>query len=262
MLHEVSRREQVDMALLRRINDDDDRFAREELAERCLPLVKSLARKYSGRGEDMEDLVQAGTIGLVKAIDRYDPDAGHRFVSFAVPNITGEIRRHFRDHTWAVHVPRSMQELDARIQAATRTVIGDTGREPTDDDLAQELGATVTDIREARSAGRSYRALSMDAPAGEARNLADTHGTTDPGYARVDAAATVEDAMTALDDRERRILRMRFTDELLQREIAEEIGVSQMQISRIIKGAVDRMAAHVGAAEDGGTGDDPAPLAA
>lgn len=256
MLQEVSRREQTDLVLLRRYRENDDVRAREELAQRCMPLVKSLARKYAGRGEDLEDLVQAGTVGLVKAIDRYDMDAGYRFVSFAVPNISGEIRRHFRDNTWAVHVPRSMQELDAKIQATTRAAVADTGHEPTDDDLAEQLGATVTDIREARRAGTSYRALSMDAPAGEARNLADTHGRTDPGYARVEAAATVQDAMSALDDRERAVLRMRFDEELLQREIAEHIGVSQMQVSRIIRAAVDRMSDHVG------VGDDPARLAA
>ena len=256
MLQEVSRREQIDLVLLRRYRENDDLRAREELAQRCMPLVKSLARKYAGRGEDIEDLVQAGTIGLVKAIDRYDLDAGHRVVSYAVPTITGEIRRHFRDHTWAVHVPRSMQELDAKIQATTRTVMADTGREPTDDDLAEELGATVHDIRDARSAGKAYRALSMDAPAGEARELADTHGSIDPGFARVEAAVTVQDAMGALNDRERDVLRMRFDEELLQREIAEQIGVSQMQVSRIIRAAVDRMADHVV------VGDEPAPLAA
>ncbi len=256
MLQEVSRREQIDMVLLRRYRENDDVRAREELAERCMPLVKSLARKYAGRGEEIEDLIQAGTVGLVKAIDRYDTEAGHRFISFAVPNITGEIRRHFRDNTWAVHVPRAMQELDAKIQATTRTVMADTGREPSDDDLAEELGASVHDIRDARSAGRAYRALSMDAPIGDVGNIADTHGKTDPGYARVEAAATVQDAMGALDDREREVLRMRYDEELLQREIAAHIGVSQMQISRIIQGAVNRMAEHVGA------GEDPAPLAA
>ncbi|MEV4420255.1 SigB/SigF/SigG family RNA polymerase sigma factor [Patulibacter sp. NPDC049589] len=256
MLHEVSRREQIDMELLARYHRDGDLFAREELAERCMPLVKSMARKYSGRGEEMEDLVQAGTIGLVKAIDRFDLEAGHRFVSFAAPNIQGEIRRHFRDHTWAVHVPRSLQELDAKVQSARRAVVADTGREPTDDDLADELQTTVTDIREARSAGQSYRALSMDAPAGEARNLAEVHGSPEPGYEQVEAEVTLQEAMTALTARERRVLDMRFNEERLQREIAEEIGVSQMQVSRIISGAIERMSEYVGAS------DEPASLAA
>ncbi|CAB4923087.1 unannotated protein [freshwater metagenome] len=255
MLHEATRREQIDMTLLRRYHQTGDTFARDELAERCMPLVKSLARKYRGRGEDIEDLIQAGTIGLVKAIDRYDLQTGKRFVSFAVPNITGEIRRHFRDHTWAVHVPRSLQELDAKVQSTSKAMIADTGREPTDDDLAAELDVHVTDIREAKSAGQSYRALSMDAPTGEARNLSDTHGQPERGYQHVDAKLTLDVAMEALSDRERRVLDMRFNDELLQREIAEEIGVSQMQVSRIIRGAIDRMSDHVATT-------DPAPLAA
>ncbi|CAB4915855.1 unannotated protein [freshwater metagenome] len=245
MLQEVSRREQIDMDLLRRYQEHGDTFAREELAGRCMPLVKSIARRYRGRGEDMDDLIQAGLVGLTKAIERYDRDSGHRFVSYAVPNITGEIRRHFRDHTWAVHVPRSVQELDQKVQLTRRTMTIETGREPADEDVALELEVPVAQVREARTAGRSYRALSLDAPAGEARDLADTHGAFDPGYARVEAAETVKDAMTALNDRDRNVVRMRFGGEMLQREIAEQIGVSQMQVSRILSGAVDRMNDHV-----------------
>ena len=255
MLEEATRRERIDAGLLRRYHEHGDRQAREELARRCMPLVRSLARKYAGRGEQTEDLVQAGLVGLVKAIDRFDPDAGHRFVSFAVPNITGEIRRHFRDHTWAVHVPRSLQELDARVQTARSAAVADTGREPTDDDLAEALDVSVGQVREAKAAGRSYRALSLDHPAGETRDVADTHGAPDPGYDRIDAAATVENAMEVLDDRERQVVSWRFQDELLQREIADRIGVSQMQVSRILSGAVARMGDHV-------TDDDPTPLAA
>jgi RNA polymerase sigma-B factor len=245
MLQEATRREQVDMALLRRHHEHGDVRAREELAERCMPLVRSLARRYQGRGEEFEDLVQAGTVGLVKAIDRFDITTGRRFVSFAAPNITGEIRRHFRDHTWDVHVPRSMQELDAKVQSARTAAIADSGREPTDDDLAEILSVPVADIREARSAGRAYRAMSLDAPSGEARDVADTHGTTDPGYRHVEHVATIADARTALTDRERSVLDMRYDDELLQREIATRIGVSQMQVSRIISGAIEKMADHV-----------------
>jgi RNA polymerase sigma-B factor len=245
MLQEATRREQIDLSLLRRYRENDDLLAREELTQRCMPLVRSLARKYAGRGEPMDDLIGAGLIGLVKAIDRFDAEAGHRFVSFAVPNITGEIRRHFRDHTWAVHVPRSLQELDAKVQATRGRILADTGHEPTDDDLALELGVPVEQIREARTAGQSYRSLSLDHPAGEDRDLADTHGVRDPGFEQVEAADAVADAMNVLDDRERQVIDLRFRGELLQREIAEEIGVSQMQVSRIITGAVERMADHV-----------------
>lgn len=248
MLDEATRREHVDTTLLRRYHDDDDLAARDELAERCAPLVRSIARRYAGRGEPFDDLLQAGMLGLVKAIDRFDPSAGHRFVSFAVPTIQGEIRRHFRDHTWAVHVPRSMQELDARIQAARAAVLADTGREPTEDDLAAELQIGVQDVRDARGAGRAYRTMSLDAPAAPDHVVRDTHGACDPGYGRVEDTCVVEDALEALDDRQRRVIAMRYQDDLLQREIAEQIGVSQMQVSRIIAGAVRRMSEHV----DGG----------
>jgi RNA polymerase sigma-B factor len=251
MLEEASRREQIDTALLRRYHENHDTAARDELAQRCTPLVRSIARRYTGRGEPLDDLIQAGLIGLVKAIDRYDLDAGHRFVSFAVPTITGEIRRHFRDHTWAVHVPRSLQELDARIGSARTALLSGTGREPSDDDLAAELDVEVEAVREARVAGRSYRAVSLDVPAGEHRSWADAHGGPDPGYAHVEDASVVQDALEALDERQRRVVAMRFRDDLLQREIAERIGVSQMQVSRIITGAVSRMAERVDPAGSG-----------
>ncbi|MSW50987.1 MAG: sigma-70 family RNA polymerase sigma factor, partial [Actinobacteria bacterium] len=135
MLQEASRRERIDNDLLRRYHDDGDLLAREQLAERCVPLVRSIARKYSGRGQDMDDLQQAGMLGLVKAIDRFDASTGHRFITFGVPNIQGEIRRHFRDRTWAVHVPRSVQELDAKIQHTRKAVLEETGVEATPDDL-------------------------------------------------------------------------------------------------------------------------------
>ena len=247
MLEEATRREQIDLGLLRRIHEDGDVLAREELAERCMPLVRSIARKYAGRGEPMDDLVQAGLVGLVKAIDRYDRSSGHRFVSFAVPNITGEIRRHFRDTTWAVHVPRSLQELDAKVQSARAQIVRDLGREGTDDDVAAMLGVTVGEVREATAVGRSYRAMSLDAPAGEERAMLDTRGAPEQGYDRVEAAVVVDDAMGVLKDRDREVVRMRYHQDLLQREIADEIGVSQMQVSRILSTAVRRMGEHVAA---------------
>ncbi|WP_051472049.1 SigB/SigF/SigG family RNA polymerase sigma factor [Patulibacter minatonensis] len=241
MLHEATHREQIDLGLLRRYRETGDTFARDELATRCMPLVKSIARKYRGRGEELEDLIQAGTVGLVKAIDRFDPDAGHRFISFAAPNITGEIRRHFRDTTWAVHVPRAMQELDAKVQHTRRILTAASGEEPSDDDLANELHINVTDIEEAKSAGRAYRAVSLDAPVEDRPELLNTRGTIERGYQQVEAEATLAVAMEALDDRARRVLDLRFNHEMLQREIAEVIGVSQMQVSRIISDSIDRM---------------------
>ena len=256
MLHDVTRREQIDLDLLRRYHQTDDPRALEELAHRSMPLVRSIARKYHGRGEDMDDLIQAGNVGLVKAIERFDPDAGHRFITFAAPNIQGEIRRHFRDHTWAVHVPRSLQELDAKVQGAQAAILQETGREASDDDVAEALGITVDEVREAQAVGRSYRATSLDAPSGESREIIDTCGERERGYEHVEAAVVVEDAMSALKERDRRVLHMRFHEGLLQREIAERIGVSQMQVSRILSAAVDCMHEHLD------MGEHPAPLAA
>jgi RNA polymerase sigma-B factor len=255
MLEDATRREQVDLDLLRRVHDHGDPWAREELVRRCMPLVRSLARRYAGRGEQLEDLVQVGLIGLVKAIDRFDPDAGTRFVSFASPNITGEIKRHFRDHCWALHVPRSVQELDQRIQAERRQVLAEHGREATSEELAERLGITLEQVREGLHGAQAYRALSLDHPAGETREVLDTRGGDDPGYDRVELDATIRDALGALDERERSVVAWRFYDELLQREIAERIGVSQMQVSRILSRSVERMHDHViaGAPDAAGT---------
>lgn len=245
MPHEAHPRERTDMVLLRRYRSTGDPIAREQLTERMLPLVRSLARKYQGRGEDADDVMQAGLLGLTKAIERFDLDAGNRFVSYAAPNVTGEIRRHFRDHTWSVHVPRSMQELDAKVQATSRELEKATGRTPTDEDVSRELSLPLGDVREARVAGRSYRALSLDAPAGDARDAAETHGHRDPGFDHVVDRDLLDRATAVLTARDRRIVERRFLDERLQREIADEFAISQMQISRIIAAAVAKMQAHL-----------------
>lgn len=241
MLHEVSRRERIDNDLLRRYHLHGDLEAREQLAERCRPLVRSVACRYHGRGADIEDLVQVGMLGLAKAIERYEARPGGRFISYAVPNIQGEIRRHFRDRTWAVHVPRAVQELDARVHRACTETLQQTGREATADDLARILHVPIDAIRDAQAAGRSYRALSLDQPAASGGAERAIGGTVDPGFTRVDNADVIERAMEGLDDRDRQVVRWRFEDGLLQREIAERIGVSQMQVSRILKAALVRM---------------------
>lgn len=242
MLQEASRREKVDLDLLKRIHGNHDMQAREELAERCVPLVRSIVRRYAGRGEETDDLFQAGMLGLVKAIDRFDASTGHRFISFAVPNITGEIRRHFRDHTWDVHVPRSVQELDARVQKARTAAVEKTGREPTVAELATTCDVSADEIRDAQVAGRAYNAASLDAPSGEDRTVVDLRGGPDRGYARVEDEDLIGRAMEGLSERERRVVDWRFRGGLLQREIAERIGVSQMQVSRILRAALARMA--------------------
>lgn len=241
MLQEASRRERIDHDLLRRYHEDGDLRARDALAERCTPLVRSIARRYVNRGEDFDDLQQAGMLGLVKAIDRFDASTGHRFITFAVPNIQGEIRRHFRDRTWAVHVPRSVQELDQKAQHVRTAMLSETGVEPTTEDLADALDVPVENVREAARAGRCYRSLSLTQPAGDGRTLGDGQGMVDSGYQAVEDRSVTELGLEELSDRERQIVRWRFEDGLLQREIAVRVGVSQMQISRILRAALDRM---------------------
>lgn len=238
-----SRRERIDHDLLRRYRDGGDLHAREELAERCLPLVRSVARRYAGRGQGMDDLMQAGLLGLAKAIERFDAGPGCRFSTYAVPNIQGEIRRYFRDGTWAVHVPRSVQELDARVQHASARMRERTGREASTRDLAQALDVGIEDVRHAQAARRNHRALSLDHPAGPGVALGRAGGTDDPGFERVENVDVIERAMEGLEDRDRLIVWWRFRDGLLQREIAERIGVSQMQVSRILRRALRQMGA-------------------
>lgn len=245
MLEDATRREQHDLELLRRYRTQGDPRAREELTERCMPLVRSIARRYTASREPFEDLVQAGSIGLVKAIDRYDASTGHRFVSYAIPTIQGEIRRHFRDHCWAVRVPRSTQELWQKIRSTQRRAVESTGHELTPDDLASALEVPVADIHDALAAGEGYDALSLDHPAGEDRAMLDVQGDSDPGYLAVEDRSVVEQAFDVLDDRARRVVRERFYEERLQREIAADVGVSQMQVSRVVSGALEDMREHL-----------------
>jgi RNA polymerase sigma-B factor len=242
-LEDATRREHHDLDLLHRYHHHDDLRARDELVERCLPLVASIARRYATgtKGEPLEDLVQAGAIGLVKAIDRFDLGVGASFIAFAVPTIRGEIRRHFRDHTWAVHVPRAVQELDARIHAHRRAVIAETGREPTPDDLCDALECTPGEIAEALAAGDAYSALSLDQPDDEGRELLASYGAQEAGYRAVDDHSVIVQALDVLDERSREVIEARFYGEELQRDIGERIGVSQVQVSRIIATSIDRM---------------------
>lgn len=245
MLEDATRREQHDLELLRRYRTHGDPWARDELTERCMPLVRSIARRYAASREPFEDLVQAGSVGLVKAIDRYDPATGNRFVSYAIPTIQGEIRRHFRDHCWAVRVPRSTQELWQKARGEHRRLLEVTGREPTPDDIAVALEVPVEDVQEAMKAGEGYDALSLDHPAGEDRAMLDVQGDADPGYLAVEDRSVVEQAFGVLDERARRVVRERFYEERLQREIAADVGVSQMQVSRVVSGALEEMREHL-----------------
>lgn len=237
-------RESRDLRLLRRYHDHDDRQAHARLVERGLPLVRALARPYAGRGEPLEDLVQAGCVGLLGAIERFDAHARKRFVSFAAPTITGEIKRHFRDHVRPVHVPRAMQELEARISRTAPELERRLGRPATEAELAADLGVDVDEVREARAGTRASWTVPLEGD-GDEDGPAQRVGAEDRGYADVERRVLVDEAARSLDDRQRRVVRLRFVDGLLQREIAELIGVSQVHVSRLLRSALVGMRAQV-----------------
>ncbi|MEV4418654.1 sigma-70 family RNA polymerase sigma factor [Patulibacter sp. NPDC049589] len=244
MLEEATQRELRDKQLLKRYRRHGDAEAYDELVTRFTPMVRAFARKYAGRGEELEDLVQVGMLGLVKAIEGFDLSRPHRFVSYAAPTITGEMKRHFRDHCWSVAVPRSMKELQTRVTAEeARAEHG--GGPLTDAELACRLETTEDRIADARRAAGCFRINSLSHPTGEDRDVLDTLGRSDAGYQHVENVDLLEDAMATLSDRDRSVVRMRFDDEMLQREIGDRINVSQMQVSRILDQAAGRMREHL-----------------
>jgi RNA polymerase sigma-B factor len=231
--------------LFARWQQDRDRAAREELVDRFLPLARKLARRYTGAHEPFEDLLQVASYGLLKALDRFDADRGTAFSSFAVPTIVGELKRYFRDLGWSAHVPRGAQELALKVQRAHDKLATKTGRSPTVAELAQYLELSIEDVLEGLEAAAAHHSSSLDAPHddedGESGTLIDTFGQDDAGLQLVEDATTVAPAMQTLSERERRVLQLRFFEDSTQREIAEQLGVSQMQISRILRGAITRL---------------------
>jgi RNA polymerase sigma-B factor len=222
-----------------------DERSREELVKRFMPLARSLALRYQRSGEPLDDLLQVASLGLVKAIDRFDPEREIAFSSYAVPTILGEIKRYFRDRTWAVRVPRGLQELSMRIDRVVAGLSEELHRSPSVAEIAQALRATEEEVLEALQAGGAYRAVSFEAPAGasgeDAATLADSVGVTEDGFDRAEERATLDALLDAVSDREREVLRMRFEEDMTQAEIGAAIGVSQMQISRIIRQALQRL---------------------
>ena len=223
----------------------DDRAARDALVDRFLPLATRLARRYHRGGEPLEDLVQVASIGLLKAIDRFDPARGIAFSSFAVPTIAGELKRHFRDKGWSMRVPRDLQELALRVDRATERLVHELGRAPTVAEIAQDVGVSIEQVLEAREAAAAYRAESLDRSCSDddhdGTRVVDTLGGDDPGYRQAESSATVESMMSILSDREREILRLRFEEDLTQSEIGHRVGLSQMHISRLLRQAVARL---------------------
>jgi len=238
------RRAREDLRLFRAWVDRGDRNARAQLIERFLPLARSLARRYERGSEPLEDLVQVASVALVKAIDRYDPARGYAFSSFAVPTIAGELKRHFRDQTWMVRPPRGIQEVTLRVEGALARLTQQLDRSPTTSELAAAVGVGDEEILEAMQARSARGALSLHAPQGEpgeAMTLQDTLGAEDPDIERAEQRAQLDRLMTEVAPRAREILRMRFEEDMTQAEIGAAIGISQMQVSRILRQTIAKL---------------------
>ena len=218
---------------------------RDKIVERCLPLADHIARRFEGRGEPRDDLVQVARVGLVNAVVRFNVDAGSDFVSFAVPTIMGEVRRHFRDNSWSVKVPRRLKELHLRLGAATGELSQRLGRAPTATELAAELGMDRAEVVEGLVAGSSYNTLSIDSGSGseddDVRAIADTLGDADAGLDRIEDREALRPLLEALPERERTVLVLRFFDSMTQTQIAERVGISQMHVSRLLTKSLTRL---------------------
>jgi RNA polymerase sigma-B factor len=220
------------------------RALRDQVIEAFLPLAQHLANRFGGRGEPIEDLVQTATVGLIKAVDKFDPERGTEFTAYAIPTIIGEIKRHFRDRTWDIRVPRRLQELRLDISEATSTLLQDLGRSPTVADIAEHLGLTEEEVLEGLEGARAYNAVSLSARASDgdqSTELGDLIGTEDNEYELAELRVALGPAMAALDEREQRILTLRFYGNLTQSQIAEQVGVSQMHVSRLLARALAKL---------------------
>jgi RNA polymerase sigma-B factor len=240
-------RETRDNELLVRYHRHGDLDARDELAARFIPVARDLASRYRHTNEPFEDLVQVASLGLMKAIDRFEPGRGSRFMSYAVPTMVGELKRHFRDKGWAVHVPRELQERVLNVNRASENLSSRLGRSPTAAEIADALNMPAESVLEAQEAGTAYDSASLDSPLSltedEGGTVLDTLGADDSGYEFVELSAAVGPTVRALPEREREILRLRFVDDLTQREIGERVGVSQMHVSRLLRRALDKVSA-------------------
>ncbi|MBS1692164.1 MAG: RNA polymerase sigma factor SigF [Actinobacteria bacterium] len=231
---------------LREFPDDSDQFRRhrDRIVERCLPLADHIARRFDGRGEPRDDLVQVARVGLVNAVIRFDVDAGSDFVSFAVPTIMGEVRRHFRDNSWSVKVPRRLKELHLRLGSATADLSQRLGRAPTPSELAAELGMDREEVVEGLVAGSSYNTLSIDSGGGgddDAPAIADTLGDVDASLDQIENREALRPLLESLPERERTVLVLRFFESMTQTQIAERVGISQMHVSRLLAKSLARL---------------------
>lgn len=225
--------------LFRRFKEEGDMDAREKLVMSHLNLVRFIANKFKNRGEPIDDLIQVGYLGLLKAIDRFDPSRGLEFTTFATPTIMGEIKRHFRDKGWSVRVPRRLQELSAKVNQATDTLTSQLHRSPTIAEIADYLDATVDEVLEAMESSSAYSSVSLEAPSGadddDTPSVIDRYATEDSDLAFTDDRIIIEEALASFSPRERDVIEMRFLKGMTQIEIAEKLGISQVQVSRLLR---------------------------
>jgi RNA polymerase sigma-B factor len=240
-------------ALAGDVPDGERTRLRDDLVRLHLPLVEHCARRFQNRGEPLEDLVQVGTIGLIKAVDRYDVSRGVEFTSYGVPTIVGEIRRHIRDKAWAMHVARRIKEVSVRMARVLDDLTTTLGRSPTIAELAAAAGVDEEDVIDALDAAHAYSTRSLDASPGTGDQLAEHLAGPDPGYEGVDDRWLLSAGLDALDPRERRIVHLRFFEEMTQSQIAADLGISQMHVSRLLRNALDVMR---GSIEAQGGGDE------
>jgi RNA polymerase sigma-B factor len=233
--------------LLRRYSETSDPALKEELVQRFLPLARSLALRYRGSSEDIEDLIQVASLGLVKALDGFDLERGRSFMAYAAPTILGELRRHFRDRVWEVRLPRGLQERTMAVSEAAGALSDELGASPTVSQIAERLGWDEDEVSEALQADQARRTLSLEVPRSKedvgSTTILETLGETEPGYDAVEAQLAAEGA--PLEERERRVLQLRFERDLNQYEIGNLLGISQMQVSRIMRRALRKLLAAV-----------------
>lgn len=241
MTQVMDQRAHIELLEAYRLNRD--RAARDRLVEEMMPLVHSLARRYSGRGEPVEDLAQVGAIGLIKAIDRFDLERGVELSTYAVPTIVGEIRRHFRDRSWSVHVPRRLKELSLRVSRLVDDLSAELGRAPTVAELARAADVEEEDVVEALETARAHTPTSLSTPVDGTGGLTliDVLGEDESGFEALERGSVVRTGLEGLEERERRIVVMRFLHGLTQSEIAAELGISQMHVSRLLRRSLAAM---------------------
>jgi len=239
------RRAREERALFARVAAGNDPRARDLLVSRFLPLARSLALRYQRSHEPIDDVLQVASLGLIKAIDGFDPQRETAFASYAIPTIVGEIKRYFRDRTWAVRVPAQLQDLVLRVERTVHDLTEELRRQPTVAEIVMAVGASEDDVLEAMQAGGAYRALSLDEPRADAdenaATLGDSIGVDDHGFGHVEGRATFTAMLAAVTAREREVLRMRFEHDMAQADIGAAIGISQMHVSRIIRQAIGRL---------------------